>query len=194
VHARAGLQDPLHTTELCLETTSAVCGSGGRATVWCSKELEPEVWRVRLWWRSMAGGWLLQLALLCTEQASCSPEWRRARGKGEAYSIEDSYGFPGASTRLVLSGICCRSPRIHFPKRHCRLGIGVSGGDGLTWQMLSSDDSGGDDEVQSTPCSQTNVQKPYPGMMFDTPSVSKYKMFKLCEANVSRHLLVCIFE
>jgi hypothetical protein len=34
--------------------------------------------------------------------------------------------------------------------------------------MLSSDDSGGDDEVQSTPCSQTNVQKPYPGMMFDT--------------------------
>jgi hypothetical protein len=27
-----------------------------------------------------------------------------------------------------------------------------------------------------------------------TPSVSKYKMFYVCEANVSRHVLVCIFE
>jgi hypothetical protein len=27
-----------------------------------------------------------------------------------------------------------------------------------------------------------------------TPSVSKYKMFYVCEANVSRHLLVYIFE
>jgi hypothetical protein len=37
-----------------------------------------------------------------------------------------------------------------------------------TGQTLSSDDSGGDDEVQSTPCSQTDIQKPYPGMMFET--------------------------
>jgi hypothetical protein len=27
-----------------------------------------------------------------------------------------------------------------------------------------------------------------------TPSVSKYKMFKVCEANVSRHVLVYIFK
>nr|XP_051196017.1 protein FAR1-RELATED SEQUENCE 5-like [Lolium perenne] len=42
-----------------------------------------------------------------------------------------------------------------------------------TGQTLSSDDSeGGDDdddeEVQSTPCSQTNIQTPYPGMMFES--------------------------
>jgi hypothetical protein len=27
-----------------------------------------------------------------------------------------------------------------------------------------------------------------------TPSVLKYKMFSVCEANVSRHVLVCVFE
>ncbi|XP_051210866.1 protein FAR1-RELATED SEQUENCE 5-like [Lolium perenne] len=37
-------------------------------------------------------------------------------------------------------------------------------------QTLSTDDSGGDDddEVQSTPVSQTEVQTPYPGMIFDS--------------------------
>ncbi|KAK1685150.1 hypothetical protein QYE76_045998 [Lolium multiflorum] len=42
----------------------------------------------------------------------------------------------------------------------------------VTGQTLSTDDSeGGDDddeEVQSTPCSQTNIQTPYPGMMFES--------------------------
>jgi hypothetical protein len=33
---------------------------------------------------------------------------------------------------------------------------------------LSSDDSEGDDEVQSTPSSQHDVTKPYPGMIFDS--------------------------
>jgi hypothetical protein len=32
---------------------------------------------------------------------------------------------------------------------------------------MSSDDSGGDDEVQSTP-SLTPVENPYPDMLFDT--------------------------
>jgi hypothetical protein len=27
-----------------------------------------------------------------------------------------------------------------------------------------------------------------------TPSVPKYKMFLICEANISKHVLVCIFE
>jgi hypothetical protein len=35
-----------------------------------------------------------------------------------------------------------------------------------TWNtLLSTDDSGGDDEVQSTP-SLTPVEKPYPNMLF----------------------------
>jgi hypothetical protein len=45
--------------------------------------------------------------------------------------------------------------------------------DAATGQTLSSDDSGGDEEVQSTPCSQADVQKPFPGMMFDTLAAAK---------------------
>jgi hypothetical protein len=40
--------------------------------------------------------------------------------------------------------------------------------DVLTGITLSSDNSGGEDEVQSTPSSQPTVDKPYPGMMFDS--------------------------
>ncbi|KAK1670173.1 hypothetical protein QYE76_058332 [Lolium multiflorum] len=49
--------------------------------------------------------------------------------------------------------------------------IGASAGtDPITGETLSTDDSGGDDddEVQSTPVSQTEVQTPYPGMIFDS--------------------------
>ncbi|XP_051222102.1 protein FAR1-RELATED SEQUENCE 5-like [Lolium perenne] len=48
--------------------------------------------------------------------------------------------------------------------------IGASGDmEATTGQTLSSDDSAGDDEeVQSTPCSQTEIQTPFPGMKFDT--------------------------
>ena len=37
-----------------------------------------------------------------------------------------------------------------------------------TAQTLSSDCSGSEDEVQSTPSSQTNIQTPYPDMIFDS--------------------------
>ena len=37
-----------------------------------------------------------------------------------------------------------------------------------TTQTLSSDCSGSEDEVQSTPSSQTNIQTPYPDMIFDS--------------------------
>ncbi|KAM0851065.1 hypothetical protein ACQ4PT_052676 [Festuca glaucescens] len=42
--------------------------------------------------------------------------------------------------------------------------------EGTTGQTLSSDDSAGDDdeEVQSTSCSQTEIQTPFPGMKFNT--------------------------
>jgi hypothetical protein len=61
-----------------------------------------------------------------------------------------------------------------------KIGISASADtDAATGQTISSDDSGRDEEVQSMPCSQADIQKPFPGMMFDTLEAAKlhYNMY-----------------
>jgi hypothetical protein len=58
--------------------------------------------------------------------------------------VEEKQGHPHPQTQTLLQG------------RHYEVMI-----------------QGGDEEVQSTPCSQAEVRKPFPGMMFDTLAAAK---------------------
>ncbi|KAK1602428.1 hypothetical protein QYE76_037451 [Lolium multiflorum] len=91
---------------------------------------------------------------------------------------------PLNTTRAASNADVTRSSELNKPASGSNIGassgqskhasgsnIGASAGtDPITGETLSTDDSGGDDddEVQSTPVSQTEVQTPYPGMIFDS--------------------------
>ncbi|XP_051221875.1 protein FAR1-RELATED SEQUENCE 5-like [Lolium perenne] len=75
-----------------------------------------------------------------------------------------------------MSGNKSNNPDVTKSSEHSKLASGSKTGasadtDTQTGQTLSTDDSGeedDDDEVQSTPCSQGDVQTPFQGMMFDS--------------------------
>jgi hypothetical protein len=75
-----------------------------------------------------------------------------------------------------MSGSKSNNPDVTKSSEHSKLASGSNTGasadtDTQTGQTLSTDDSGeedDDDEVQSTPCSQGDVQTPFQGMMFDS--------------------------